>query len=99
MIYTADLFLFAISDEVGDRKRPLPQIGELKDATEVYERKTEPSWDWKVSMLSGSILIRLKCLLGWMGVSSVLVWILLSLLDFSFECRGKSLSSLLCVVP
>ncbi|CAM6093487.1 unnamed protein product [Calypogeia fissa] len=35
------------TDEIGDRKRALPTIGELKEATDVYERKTEPAWEWK----------------------------------------------------
>ncbi|XP_024536254.1 E3 ubiquitin-protein ligase ORTHRUS 2 [Selaginella moellendorffii] len=36
------------SEDYGDRPRPLPEITELKDATDVKERKTQlPSWDWK----------------------------------------------------
>ncbi|KAL3701928.1 hypothetical protein R1sor_019950 [Riccia sorocarpa] len=35
------------SDEHGDRPRPLPQIAELKAATDVYTRKKEAAWDWK----------------------------------------------------
>ncbi|KAJ9549444.1 LOW QUALITY PROTEIN: hypothetical protein OSB04_021987 [Centaurea solstitialis] len=34
------------SDENGDRPRPLPVIKELKDATDVTERKSLPSWDY-----------------------------------------------------
>ncbi|XP_024993871.1 E3 ubiquitin-protein ligase ORTHRUS 2-like isoform X2 [Cynara cardunculus var. scolymus] len=34
------------SDEIGDRPRPLPIIKELKDATDVTERKSSPSWDY-----------------------------------------------------
>ncbi|KAI7724728.1 LOW QUALITY PROTEIN: hypothetical protein M8C21_004605, partial [Ambrosia artemisiifolia] len=34
------------SDEIGDRPRPLPTIKELKEATDVTERKTPPSWDY-----------------------------------------------------
>ncbi|XP_024539605.1 E3 ubiquitin-protein ligase ORTHRUS 2 [Selaginella moellendorffii] len=36
------------SEDYGDRPRPLPEIAELKNATDVKERKTErPAWDWK----------------------------------------------------
>ncbi|KAJ0666667.1 putative [histone H3]-lysine(4) N-trimethyltransferase chromatin regulator PHD family [Helianthus annuus] len=34
------------SDEHGDRPRPLPSIEELKNATDVTERKGTPSWDY-----------------------------------------------------
>ncbi|OMO57876.1 Zinc finger, RING-type [Corchorus capsularis] len=34
------------SDEHGDRPRPLPPIPELKKATDVTERKENPSWDF-----------------------------------------------------
>ncbi|KAL1070168.1 hypothetical protein V6Z11_D11G004200 [Gossypium hirsutum] len=34
------------SDEHGDRPRPLPAIPELKKATDVFERKESPSWDF-----------------------------------------------------
>ncbi|KAI3694124.1 hypothetical protein L1987_77085 [Smallanthus sonchifolius] len=34
------------SDENGDRPRSLPTIKELKDATDVTERKAPPSWDY-----------------------------------------------------
>uniref|UniRef100_A0A251RRK0 RING-type E3 ubiquitin transferase n=1 Tax=Helianthus annuus TaxID=4232 RepID=A0A251RRK0_HELAN len=34
------------SDEIGDRPRPLPNIKELKEATDVTERKSPPSWDY-----------------------------------------------------
>ncbi|KAJ3683255.1 hypothetical protein LUZ60_013482 [Juncus effusus] len=34
------------SDEHGDRPRPLPNIKELKDATDVTERKEIASWDY-----------------------------------------------------
>ncbi|XP_057970299.1 E3 ubiquitin-protein ligase ORTHRUS 2-like [Malania oleifera] len=34
------------SDELGDRPRPLPVIGELKRATDLTERKESPSWDY-----------------------------------------------------
>ncbi|PKA47594.1 E3 ubiquitin-protein ligase ORTHRUS 2 [Apostasia shenzhenica] len=34
------------SDEHGDRPRPLPVIKELKNATDVTERKDSPSWDY-----------------------------------------------------
>ncbi|XP_076956837.1 E3 ubiquitin-protein ligase ORTHRUS 2-like [Bidens hawaiensis] len=34
------------SDENGDRPRPLPVIKELKEATDVTERKSPPSWDF-----------------------------------------------------
>ncbi|ESQ46580.1 hypothetical protein EUTSA_v10000084mg [Eutrema salsugineum] len=34
------------SDEHGDRPRPLPNIPELKMATDVFERKESPSWNF-----------------------------------------------------
>ncbi|KAK3021112.1 hypothetical protein RJ639_045496 [Escallonia herrerae] len=34
------------SDDHGDHPRPLPVIKELKDATDVTERKATPSWDY-----------------------------------------------------
>lgn len=34
------------SDEHGDRPRPLPVIKELKEATDISERKGVPSWDF-----------------------------------------------------
>ncbi|KAK9278329.1 hypothetical protein L1049_027894 [Liquidambar formosana] len=34
------------SDEHGDRPRPLPNIPELKQATDITERKESPSWDY-----------------------------------------------------
>ncbi|PWA80234.1 hypothetical protein CTI12_AA195760 [Artemisia annua] len=34
------------SDENGDRPRPLPSIDELKNATDITERKATPSWDY-----------------------------------------------------
>ncbi|PWA80235.1 hypothetical protein CTI12_AA195760 [Artemisia annua] len=34
------------SDETGDRPRPLPVIKELKEATDVTDRKGPPSWDY-----------------------------------------------------
>ncbi|XP_071701979.1 E3 ubiquitin-protein ligase ORTHRUS 2-like [Rutidosis leptorrhynchoides] len=34
------------SDETGDRPRPFPVIKELKEATDVTERKSPPSWDF-----------------------------------------------------
>ncbi|TYG92113.1 hypothetical protein ES288_A11G004300v1 [Gossypium darwinii] len=34
------------SDEHGDGPRPLPAIPELKKATDVFERKESPSWDF-----------------------------------------------------
>ncbi|KAK1408734.1 hypothetical protein QVD17_40748 [Tagetes erecta] len=34
------------SDENGDRPRPLPTIKELKEASDVTERKGPPSWDY-----------------------------------------------------
>ncbi|CAM8950891.1 unnamed protein product [Rhodiola kirilowii] len=34
------------SDEHGDRPRPLPNIKELKGATDITERKGSPSWDY-----------------------------------------------------
>lgn len=38
------------SDEHGDHPRPLPVIKELKDATDITERKESPSWDYDVSL-------------------------------------------------
>ncbi|MCL7051694.1 hypothetical protein MKW94_011369, partial [Papaver nudicaule] len=35
-----------ISDEHGDRPRPLPVIKELKQATDITVRKAQPSWDY-----------------------------------------------------
>ncbi|GLJ04851.1 hypothetical protein SUGI_0004740 [Cryptomeria japonica] len=35
------------SDEHGDRPRPLPKIDEFKNASDITDRKREPSWDWK----------------------------------------------------
>ncbi|CAK9199255.1 unnamed protein product [Sphagnum troendelagicum] len=35
------------SDEQGDRPRPLPEIEELKIATDIFDRKLPPSWDFK----------------------------------------------------
>lgn len=40
---------FNYSDEQGDRPRPLPVIPELKKATDITERKENPSWDFDVS--------------------------------------------------
>ena len=37
------------SDEHGDRPRPFPVISELKQATDLTERKESPSWDYDVS--------------------------------------------------
>lgn len=34
------------SDEIGDRPRPLHAIPELKQATDIFERKDSPSWDF-----------------------------------------------------
>nr|XP_043606568.1 E3 ubiquitin-protein ligase ORTHRUS 2-like [Erigeron canadensis] len=34
------------SDETGDRPRPFPVIKELKEATDITERKSPPSWDY-----------------------------------------------------
>ncbi|XP_074563030.1 E3 ubiquitin-protein ligase ORTHRUS 2-like [Curcuma longa] len=34
------------SDDHGDRPRPLPAIKELKNATDVIERKESPAWDY-----------------------------------------------------
>ncbi|XP_077212110.1 E3 ubiquitin-protein ligase ORTHRUS 2-like [Tasmannia lanceolata] len=34
------------SDEQGDRPRPLPIIKELKNATDITDRKDSPSWDY-----------------------------------------------------
>jgi len=37
------------SDENGDRPRPIPNIPELNMATDLFERKETPSWDFDVS--------------------------------------------------
>lgn len=34
------------SDESGDRPRPLPNIPELETASDLFERKESPSWDF-----------------------------------------------------
>ncbi|XP_075496447.1 E3 ubiquitin-protein ligase ORTHRUS 2-like [Primulina tabacum] len=34
------------SDNQGDRLRPLPHVPELKDATDITERKGSPAWDY-----------------------------------------------------
>ncbi|KAL2650224.1 hypothetical protein R1flu_018352 [Riccia fluitans] len=36
-----------LSDEHGDRPRPLPHIAELESATDITTRKKQPAWDWK----------------------------------------------------
>ncbi|CAN8270248.1 unnamed protein product [Cochlearia groenlandica] len=49
---TFSIFLFELhiviycSDEHGDRPRPLPSIPELKMATDLFERKESPSWNF-----------------------------------------------------
>lgn len=45
------------SDEHGDRPRPLPNIPELKVATDLFERKESPSWDFDVSTTTLFFLI------------------------------------------
>lgn len=37
------------SDEDGDRPRPLPDVPELQQAIDIFERKESPSWDYDVS--------------------------------------------------
>lgn len=50
--YTFMIFSsFCFSDENGDRPRPLPVIPELNHASDVYERKESPSWDYDVSKI------------------------------------------------
>ncbi|KAG0498490.1 hypothetical protein HPP92_003181 [Vanilla planifolia] len=34
------------SDEIGDRPRPLPDVKELKQATDITQRKEGPAWDY-----------------------------------------------------
>lgn len=41
----------ACSDEQGDRPRRLPNIPELKQATDVTERTANPAWDFDVRNL------------------------------------------------
>lgn len=50
VILKLDLPLCAVcsSDEQGDRPRPLPVIPELDSASDVFERKLQPAWDFKV---------------------------------------------------
>ncbi|GBG84211.1 hypothetical protein CBR_g38183 [Chara braunii] len=36
-----------LSDDHGDRPRPLPPVPELKKAQDIKERKVRPAWDWK----------------------------------------------------
>lgn len=36
------------SDEHGDKPRSLPIVDELKAATDVFDRKSSPAWDYKV---------------------------------------------------
>ena len=36
------------SDEHGDKPRSLPIVDELKAATDVFDRKLSPAWDYKV---------------------------------------------------
>lgn len=38
------------SDDHGDWPRPLPDIKELKSATDITERKESPFWDYDVSL-------------------------------------------------
>jgi hypothetical protein len=40
--------LWLLSDDHGDRPRPLPKIKELQGATDITERKGRPSWDYVV---------------------------------------------------
>ena len=40
------------SDEIGDRPRPFPVIKELKNATDITERKGDAAWDYDVSFLA-----------------------------------------------
>jgi hypothetical protein len=49
-------YSYLFSDEQGDRPRPLPEIEELKIATDIFDRKLPPSWDFKVSIQSTSVL-------------------------------------------
>ena len=51
-IWALTLWYNACSDEHGDRPRPLPNIPELKMATELFERKESPSWNFDVSFVS-----------------------------------------------
>lgn len=38
------------SDEHGDKPRSLPIVDELKAATDVFDRKLTPAWDYKVPL-------------------------------------------------
>jgi len=40
------------SDEHGDRPRPLPDVPELENATDLFVRKESPSWGFDVSKVS-----------------------------------------------
>ena len=46
------------SDEHGDRPRPLPDIPELEDAIDLFERNETPSWDFDVSLQDINFSIR-----------------------------------------
>lgn len=39
------------SDEHGDRPRPLPDVPELEEAIDLFERIDTPSWDFDVSSI------------------------------------------------
>lgn len=47
-----NLTLFKSSDDHGDRPRPLPAIKELKNATDVTERKESSAWNYDVCVCS-----------------------------------------------
>lgn len=50
--FSFNLLQLMCSDENGDLPRPLPTIPELKNATDISERKGVASWDYDVSCLS-----------------------------------------------
>lgn len=45
---TERILCLCCSDEHGDKPRSLPIVDELKAATDVFDRKLSPAWDYKV---------------------------------------------------
>ena len=53
--------LWLLSDDHGDRPRPLPKIKELQGATDITERKGQPSWDYVVCTSVSSSNVTVLC--------------------------------------
>ena len=53
--------LWLLSDDHGDRPRPLPKIKELQGATDITERKGRPSWDYVVCTSVSSSNVTVLC--------------------------------------